>query len=185
MFPKNREPTPWRRSSGFTLIEVVLALAVISFAVVALLGLLSVSAGSSRSASEDTVIASMSRQVIAEMRSKPFSSLPTKSEPTQNDPGWPVATTTTDSWPAESGDPPSPPPTYLATLYFDNEGRRLPNAAGAVYQCRVKFMADPNSLTDSPAPLPDRTNLYRVRLAFSAVNGTILQTVRTAISRHE
>jgi uncharacterized protein (TIGR02598 family) len=71
-------PAPLRRRErGFSLVEVVIALGIISFAVVALLGLLTVSANSSRFSDEDTVIASIARQVTAELRSTPFATLPT------------------------------------------------------------------------------------------------------------
>ena len=174
-------PSAKKARGGFSLVEVVLALGVIAIGVVALLGLLSISAGSSRSSDQATVIASISRQVLAEMRGMPFASLPVKTTL------WPVEPTTTDRLPVEPGDPTPPPPTYIANLYFDNEGRRATAATEAFYRCRVKMMPDPKTMTFSTtATVIARTNLYRVMLEFSRTQGSqpaVLQTVRTAISR--
>lgn len=61
---------------GFSLVEVVLALGVISFAIVSLLGLMTVSTGASRLSDEDTVIAAIARQVDTELRNTTFANLP-------------------------------------------------------------------------------------------------------------
>ena len=94
-------------SVGFSLVEVVLAIGVIAFAMVALLGLLAVSTNSSRSSDEDTSVAAVAREVMTQMRSVPYSTLLTKTAT------WPIDPTTTDVWPVEPGDPttPAPPPT--------------------------------------------------------------------------
>jgi uncharacterized protein (TIGR02598 family) len=127
----------------------VLALGVVSFAIVALLGLLVVSADSSRTSDADTVIASMARQVSAELRSMPFSALPS------------------------SG----------ATWFFDNEGRRVAAATGAIYRCQIILTAD--AAYDS---LDGTTNLYQVRLDFSSAlrkDPPVLQSASTALFRHD
>ena len=62
---------------GFSLVEVVLALGVISVAVVSLFGLLTISTGSSRLSDEDTVIAAIARQVDTELHNTTFANLPT------------------------------------------------------------------------------------------------------------
>ncbi len=54
-----------------------MALGVISIAVVSLLGLLTITTGSSRLSDEDTVVAAIARQVDTELRNTPFASLPT------------------------------------------------------------------------------------------------------------
>ncbi len=61
---------------GFSLVEVVLAIGVIAFGIVALIGILAFSTGLSRSSDQDTIIAAMSRQVTSELRNTAFASLP-------------------------------------------------------------------------------------------------------------
>lgn len=59
-----------RRScqQGFSLVEVVLALGLVSFCLVALLGLFSVGIKTSKQAAEETNLAAMSSQIITELR---------------------------------------------------------------------------------------------------------------------
>jgi len=64
-----------KNSAGFTLVEIVIALGIVSFAVVALVGLMAVSMTSGRDAAVDTAIASMARQVSVELRAKKFDTL--------------------------------------------------------------------------------------------------------------
>lgn len=64
--------------AAFTLVEVVLALGIVAFAVVALVGLMAVSFDSSRGSDADTSIASMARQITAELRARPFDRLTTE-----------------------------------------------------------------------------------------------------------
>ncbi|MBW8863454.1 MAG: hypothetical protein JF609_00735 [Verrucomicrobia bacterium] len=68
-----------RRSEmrGFSLVEVVLALGVISIGVVSLIGLLIISTSSSRLSDEDTVFAAIARQVDTELHNTTFADLPT------------------------------------------------------------------------------------------------------------
>ena len=175
----NKLPVRRLASAGFSLVEVVLSIGVVAFAMVALLGLLAVSTNSSRSSDEDTSVAAVAREVMTQMRSVPYSTLLTKTAT------WPIDQTTTDVWPVEPGDPttPAPPPTYLATLYFDNDAHRVATVGAAIYKCEVKLRADPayNS-TDGT------TNLYRVRLAISPAQGSSSarpQVIRTSVSRND
>jgi len=62
---------------GFSLVEVVLALGVISIGVVSLIGLLTISTSSSRLSDEDTVMAAIARQVDTELHNTTFANLPT------------------------------------------------------------------------------------------------------------
>lgn len=64
------------RQLAFSLIEIVLAIGIISFSLLAMFGLVSVSLQSNRASASDTDLASMSRQVLATLRNLPFSSLP-------------------------------------------------------------------------------------------------------------
>jgi uncharacterized protein (TIGR02598 family) len=63
------------RKQAFSLIEIVLALGIISFALVAMLGLVGVSLNSGREATSDTDLSSMQAQVVAELQAKSFSTL--------------------------------------------------------------------------------------------------------------
>ncbi|XHR30980.1 MAG: type II secretion system protein [Chthoniobacteraceae bacterium] len=57
---------------GFSLIEIVLVIGVISFSLVAILGLLSAGLNSSKNALDESLIAAMSRQVISSLRQQYF-----------------------------------------------------------------------------------------------------------------
>ena len=63
-------------SRAFSLIEIVLALAVISFALLAVFGLLSISLKADRDSSSDTVMAGMRRTVMGDLRAGTFANLP-------------------------------------------------------------------------------------------------------------
>lgn len=61
---------------AFSLIEIVLALAVISFALLAVFGLISISLKADRESSSDTVMAGMRRTVMGDLRTGTFANLP-------------------------------------------------------------------------------------------------------------
>jgi uncharacterized protein (TIGR02598 family) len=148
-----------RALHGFSLVEVVLALGVVSIAIVSLLGLLSISTGSSRLSDEDTVIAAIARQVDTELRNSPASPFSPSS-------GF------------KSGD----------IWYFDNEGHRLTtDVVKAIYQCQINLTADPGyDSTDSSGN--KTTNLYHVELVFSRASASkapILQSITTALYRND
>ena len=64
-----------RKSTGFSLVEVVIALGIFSVAVIGIFGLIGSSAESSRSSSNDTILAALTTKTVAELHSKPFSTL--------------------------------------------------------------------------------------------------------------
>lgn len=66
---------PELRKLGFSLIEVVIAIGIVSFAMMAILGLFSVGLQSNRESAEDTTLALMSQQMNAWSRSQPFTNL--------------------------------------------------------------------------------------------------------------
>jgi uncharacterized protein (TIGR02598 family) len=66
-----------KRQAAFTLVEIALALAVVSFALIALLGLVSVSLQSSRDANHDTEIALASEYALSSLTTNSFASLAT------------------------------------------------------------------------------------------------------------
>lgn len=63
------------RCRGFSLIEIALALGLASFVLVALIGLMSVGLEAGKAAREDTIIASVIRDVLARVKSEPFAAL--------------------------------------------------------------------------------------------------------------
>jgi uncharacterized protein (TIGR02598 family) len=71
------------RRKAFTLVEIAIALAVVSFALLALLGLISVSLQSSRNASQDTEIALASEYALSTLTTNTYANLAT-TPPTTN-----------------------------------------------------------------------------------------------------
>jgi uncharacterized protein (TIGR02598 family) len=65
------------RRRAFSLVEVVLAIGIVAFAITAMMGLLTVAMQSDKSSSSDTALAAMSRQVFNTLRALPYASLPT------------------------------------------------------------------------------------------------------------
>lgn len=140
-----------RKSRGFSLVEVVLALGVAAFALMAVLGLLSVAINSGKEAADDTMLVSMSNNLLATWRGKPFAEIPLESNPAANLP--PGTTVTTD-------------------IYFDENGVRLMDAAGndlerapalaagAIYKCKTKIQGDVPTATGA------QVNLLRIELCF-------------------
>jgi uncharacterized protein (TIGR02598 family) len=63
------------RTRAFSLVEVMFALSIFSFVITALLGLLTFSLDTERVSASDTVIATMTTTVLAEIRREPFDDL--------------------------------------------------------------------------------------------------------------
>ncbi len=59
-------------TSSFSLVEVIMALGITSFALVSLLALLTISFNAGLTAKQETAIAGMSRHVLADLTQKPF-----------------------------------------------------------------------------------------------------------------
>lgn len=66
-----------RHCGGFSLVEVVLAVGIIAFCLVAIVGLFSVGHLASRHATDDTSLAAATSQVISKIRARTNLSLPT------------------------------------------------------------------------------------------------------------
>jgi uncharacterized protein (TIGR02598 family) len=64
------------RPAGFSLVEVALALGIVSFVLLSLLGLMTVSLDAGRRSYEDTTVASLAQVVANELRTNSYSSLP-------------------------------------------------------------------------------------------------------------
>jgi len=63
------------RGAAFSLVEIVLAIGIVSFALLGMMGLVSVSFQSERSSASDTDLAALSQQVFSSLRSRPFTNL--------------------------------------------------------------------------------------------------------------
>lgn len=57
---------------GFSLVEIVLAMGIVSFSLIAILGLLSVGLNSGKSALDESLVAAMSRQAVGNLRLQYF-----------------------------------------------------------------------------------------------------------------
>jgi uncharacterized protein (TIGR02598 family) len=122
-----------RRPQGFSLVEVCMALGIVSFAIIAVLGMLTVGINTNKNSLENTAISIMSRQVVGSLRAQTFSDLPN------------IASVTTSSQ------------TQLLEAYFDASGMRLQDTSttppadlsrtaaltkGALYKCTVSAKGD-------------------------------------------
>lgn len=63
------------RAHGFGLVEIAIALGIISFALLSLLGLMAVGLNASKTAREDTVVASLARNVLANLKTLNYAQL--------------------------------------------------------------------------------------------------------------
>lgn len=88
--PANRGAASHFAAQGFSLIEVVLALGVTSFAIISLMGMLPVGLNSIRESTGLTTQAQIARQIITEAQITPFDSLQNYSASFDNE-GNPVA----------------------------------------------------------------------------------------------
>lgn len=147
---------------GFSLVEIVVALGVVSIVLVAILGLLSVGINSGKSSLDESLIAVMSRQVIGNLRQQQFSS----NSLFEN-----ITTTGTSK---------------IQTAFFDANGTRLLDSDGihdinrtqalnhqAVYQCTVMAQSvtmstdDPDGLGPAPRLAGTLPCLLDVNLTFT------------------
>ena len=65
-----------KRQRAFSLIEVVIAIGIMAFAMTAMLSLLAVAMRSDKQSGSDTALSEMSRQVFNNLRALPYSTLP-------------------------------------------------------------------------------------------------------------
>jgi len=139
------------RRGGFSLIEVVLALGLVSFALLPMIGVLSVALGVSSSAGDDTALAAMSAQVLADLRAAPFDALGNPAPSQVALPATTLPATLTDS-----------------VYYFTSDGVLITatNAATSpvvLYKCDVSKVPDPGT----QAPNGGIYNRVMLQLSFS------------------
>lgn len=159
--------SPLRSKGGFSLVEITVAIGVIAFALVGLMGLLSASLNTGKASEDDTRYAAMSQQVLDMLRSSAFEEIPFVKSVTALETA------------------------KLPPVYFDNDGGWLsPDRSewpeleagivptNAIYKCSV--FVDVDSDTISP-PIPNqpnqpaeqRINLLRVNIAFTPPNKNV------------
>jgi len=157
---------------GFSLVEIVLAMGIISFSIIAILGLLSVGLNSSRNALDESLLAAMSRQVVGSLRQQRF---------VNNDVFTNLAAGTT-----------------ATVCFFDANGVRLLRdgkdldqanalAAKAAYQCTVTGASDTERLGPSPAMQIVTPCLLDVTLTFQwpmEAKKANSYSLRTSIARY-
>src|SRR5437588_2740362 len=123
-----------KRNTAFSLVEVVIALGVVSFAIVAILGLIPTGLQTSHSSQDETRAAQMAQGILAGMASQAQMSL------------------TAVKLPVSSGSGPSVDLTNSSTtqLYANNDGQVSQVATGATYN--VAVITDSNVSPDGFDP---------------------------------
>ncbi|MDD5350584.1 MAG: hypothetical protein PHQ12_10270 [Chthoniobacteraceae bacterium] len=144
-----------RHHRAFSLVEVVLALGIVTIALFPMIGLLSVALDATGSAGDDTALAAMCAQALADLRAAPFDAL--------GDPA-----------PRQAATIPATLPTTLAdsTYYFSTEGTLISgtNAAGdphALYECVVKKFPESDTQGEKSGSTAGPYNRVKLELFFS------------------
>jgi uncharacterized protein (TIGR02598 family) len=155
---------------GFSLAEIVLAMGIVSFSLIAILGLISVGLNSSKNALDESLIAAMSRQVVGNLRQQRFvnNNLFTK-----------LAAGT------------------VQTVFFNGSGVLVDGTAvgfdAPVYQCTVTAVSGTDRLGPPPKATVTTPCMLDIVLTFNwpLVNGKALATsrpnsysLRTSIARY-
>jgi len=147
------------RPAGFSLVEMVIALAVISVTFIGIIGLLGLGLISDQTSSDQTVATNIATSVIADLRST--SSSATKSTIFNLT----MPTTTASSPPLGSVTPTS--------LYFDGSANYIGNSpAGAVYVARVYLARIVLIGPTATASLPQSSDMVRVVVSWAAATTT-------------
>ncbi|MEZ0388274.1 MAG: hypothetical protein ACAI34_14470 [Verrucomicrobium sp.] len=152
----NSKATLRNLSGAFSLVEVTLALGVVSVALLSIVGLLGSAMDTSRVAGKDTALAAMGSQVLGELRSVPFDALGQADPRTaaQNAAQLPEIIAGADL--AES------------RYFFTNEGVPLASSgADAQYECVVRKFLDADSASASSDLTHQTINRLRVILHFT------------------
>lgn len=142
------------RHRAFSLVEVVLALGVISFAIVAILGVFPVALQTGHSSQNETRVAQIAQSVISTLSSQAQTKFTAVSLPLPS-----PAPTIDLSTSITSATAPA------AFLYVDNDGQISASAIGATYS--ISIITDNFSATASPVPFDSGfANKVTVRIVF-------------------
>jgi len=117
------------REAGFTLVEVVMALGIVAFGIIAVFGLLPAGLGIFRESIEATVSSQILQQILVEAQETDFDQL------IKDHTGNPISAGTTGK---------------KAIRYFDDQGREQASATGAIYHVNTRIQP----ATDSPGKAP-------------------------------
>lgn len=157
--------------------EVALTLAVIAIVAVSLISMLGMALDSDRAAGRDTVLVSMSAQVLSRLRAVPFDAL------------WMAEPAATPTPPVPGASPPSE-----TVFYFSDDGALLAKSASgvppeAIFRCVVQKLPD-----DTSRAVPGTGPYHRVTLKLeftwpvSAATGAAarpnLQVLHASIARY-
>ena len=153
------------RARGFSLMEVVTALSVISFALVALLGVFPIGLENSRTSVNETRAAQLSRMVFSTLRSEPFQAVPCFGE-TQT-----LDLSVLDTFPA--GDP-----ALLHVSYGVNEEPKIVRATAApedaIYRIELRF--HPETFAAATPPRVSGSTVHLRMFGMSAHAPPIFET---------
>lgn len=141
--------------AAFSLVEITLAIGVAAVALVSVIGLLGVAADSNAAAGRDTVIVTMTTQVMNDLRSAPsFEAL------------WVANPRAAGFIPKPNFIPPQPSALPIDTSYFFTEdGRQVAaGAADVIYECTVRKTPDLPRREDNLGP----SNLLKLQLVFTS-----------------
>lgn len=118
-----------QHTRGFSLVEVVLALAIASIAIISVLGALGTAMSTAGENDRDTLLVAMSERVMTDLRALPFDQIWQSDMYPANAPAQASAITTATATPLDT------------TLYFDGDGRLLVSitpSSQASYVCIIK-----------------------------------------------
>ena len=110
------------RRRGFSLVETVVAIGLVSFSILATIGLLSIGGDTAKRAKDESTAARLVENEFERLRSLSGSA---------------------GFWPANT----STAPTYAAK-YYGSDSSELPNATNAIYQLNITFVAAPTGTAD-------------------------------------
>ena len=156
-------------ASGFSLVEVVLALAIIAVTFIGLIGLLGLGVANDQTSSEQTVATNIAASILTDLRSTPIYSATGKSTRY----GLTLPTTTA----ANSAKPLSG--STATTLYFDSTSTFIPPInpgsapANAVYVSNVYMTRIDYVGPTASASLPQSNDMVRIVVSWPAKTTTI------------
>jgi uncharacterized protein (TIGR02598 family) len=117
------------RRFGFSLVEVVLALGVVSFAIVAILGIIPTGLQTSHSSQDETRAAQIAQTILSSMASQAqtqFSSVKLQTNDSSTIPAFDLTSTAS------------------VTVYANNDAKLSANSAGAVYAISIATNGSPS-----------------------------------------
>ena len=161
-----------RGSRGFNMVEIALAIGIIGFALVSILGLFAVGLNASRDTADDSMASLLVQAVVADRRSTPYSSIT------------PPITATTFEIPALD----SPAASWPYILYFKKSGG-VPVITNApnIGQGKAGYYYEVDITNSAPAALATGLAIFDIRVSWPANTHLTNRTTyfyTTTFSRH-